>query len=387
MLWFGLNPRDSVLYGYLQTEASMTRPTTDRKPVIYLAGPITGCKPHEIHGWRDTLKTKYADKFGFLDPTRRIKQSKQVSPDAFARLIVEGDRQDIMQSDAVLAHFWKESIGTAMGVMAAYSYNKPVVVVLPDRNESAALRQNHTIRYYAHSIVRTTGEGMNSFQEFFAGAQAWKFLHENKSLPQELNETEILNRLKLFSMECGHDSISTPRRLLDRVLIQLQALRKATITEGDLNEVSFSVLQGENPCMAEKLQAFLKSRRNRRSPTPTPTAKVEAVLTSGDHKKSMWGDGCVRNLKEIPDKNGARALLRAIVVLDGVVEVHLGSFSGDNCRPANTHTLKVLGDNGQDIIFARIHGRGHYKNWQDITIRVSGVELPRVVASLKYTQF
>ncbi len=362
----------------------MTPMSSGRKPMIYLAGPITGCKDHQVHGWRDALIKGRSESYEFIDPTRRLKLQKHKSPEEYARLIVEGDRQDIMESDAVLAHLWKESIGTAMGIMAAYSYNKPVVVVLPESNESAALRQNHTIRFYARAIVKSLREGMEALDEIFAGATAWRFLHENRSFPEDLSETEILNRLKMISMSCGRDSISTPRRLLDRILVRIQALQRETITEKDLNDAAQAILEEEDPCMAVKMKEFLKSRRKKATLTPTPTAR-EVIVSGGDHQKSMWGDGQIRSLKDIPDKSGARALLRLVASVDGVEAIHLGAFDGDNCRPQNTHQLRVYSDNGQNVIFARIHGRGVYKHWQDCTITISGVDLTRFRQNLIQT--
>ena len=36
---------------------------------VYLAGPISGCNPVQVHLWRNTVKQEYAEDLDFIDPS------------------------------------------------------------------------------------------------------------------------------------------------------------------------------------------------------------------------------------------------------------------------------------------------------------------------------
>jgi hypothetical protein len=83
---------------------------------IYLAGPIAQCTPEEMHGWREEVKSELAGLYSFKDPTDRL--------NAPPNEIVEGDKKDIIESDIVLANYWKIGTGTAMEIMFTHMVDR-----------------------------------------------------------------------------------------------------------------------------------------------------------------------------------------------------------------------------------------------------------------------
>lgn len=90
---------------------------------IYLAGPINGCTDAEANDWRTAVKKIHPD---CLDPMARDYRGKEAES---VNAIVEGDKADIDQCDAVLVYFEKPSVGTAMEVLYAWERKTPVVVI------------------------------------------------------------------------------------------------------------------------------------------------------------------------------------------------------------------------------------------------------------------
>jgi nucleoside 2-deoxyribosyltransferase len=95
---------------------------------IYLSGRISGCTDIEARGWREEVKAEYGDQYEFLDPMDRDFRLIEHEP-GVAKIIVEGDKQDINASDVVLVYYVQPSVGTAMEVIFAWYLGKPVIIV------------------------------------------------------------------------------------------------------------------------------------------------------------------------------------------------------------------------------------------------------------------
>lgn len=91
---------------------------------IYLCGPINGRSDTDCMTWRDLVKRLWDGRC--LDPMRRDYRGREAE---FASEIVELDRKDIEDSDAVLVYFDRPSVGTSMEVFYAKQIGKPVVVI------------------------------------------------------------------------------------------------------------------------------------------------------------------------------------------------------------------------------------------------------------------
>jgi nucleoside 2-deoxyribosyltransferase len=122
---------------------------------IYLAGPIAGCTDEECKGWRDVVKSRLSDT---LDPMRRDYRGRE---DDCSCEIVEGDKADINQSDALLVNFPHPSTGTCMEIMYAYMNKKIIVTVVPEGSKLSPW-----LTYHSTKIFISFNEAINYLIDF-----------------------------------------------------------------------------------------------------------------------------------------------------------------------------------------------------------------------------
>ncbi len=104
-------------------------------PTVYLCGPINGCNDSEAHDWREDAKAKVGDMFQFLDPMRRDYRGREMEPHIVDE-IVDGDKQDLDNSNIILAFCPKPSVGTSMEILYFWERGGRVVIVHPNPNPS-----------------------------------------------------------------------------------------------------------------------------------------------------------------------------------------------------------------------------------------------------------
>lgn len=92
---------------------------------VYLAGPISGCTDDEAIGWRQQV-IAMAPSIEFFDPM--VRDYRGAEEQSFCE-IVEGDKADIDQCDAMLVYFERPSVGTSMEVLWAWIQEMPVIVI------------------------------------------------------------------------------------------------------------------------------------------------------------------------------------------------------------------------------------------------------------------
>ncbi len=116
---------------------------------IYLSGPMAGCTPEQMNGWRETVKDYFTSRPDLavqcIDPCHRI-----WSPGMDRAAIVEGDKADILSSHLVLAYPWKPGAGTAMEVLYAQAVaGRPVWLVCQDLSRLSPWFSYHADRLFA----------------------------------------------------------------------------------------------------------------------------------------------------------------------------------------------------------------------------------------------
>lgn len=126
---------------------------------VYLCGPINGCTDEGANGWRDFVINR-APQFEYLNPMRRDYRGKE---DYNFDEIVELDKIDIANSDALLVNYDKPSVGTSMEVYIAFTTGKLVVVVA--RLDAAI---SPWLRYHSHRIVRSLDEAIVNLTDLLA---------------------------------------------------------------------------------------------------------------------------------------------------------------------------------------------------------------------------
>lgn len=138
----------------------------DEKVVAYLAGPIKGCTDEEAHGWRDYIKERMKDDhIEFRNPM--LRDYRGYTEFTYEELvdIVEGDKDDIYQSDIVLVHLDRISTGTIMEIMFSAMIGRYIIIV--DRTEKDTL--SPWILYHANVIVKNIDDAISEVRNYING--------------------------------------------------------------------------------------------------------------------------------------------------------------------------------------------------------------------------
>lgn len=119
-----------------------------QKPLVYLAGPITGLSYKECVSWREDMTTSCSHAFDFLSPMRnkQFLQSKKTienTPDLEDHLetsqrgIFARDMTDVSRCDVLFVNLLntkKVSIGTIVEITTAYHQKTPIILVTDPDN-------------------------------------------------------------------------------------------------------------------------------------------------------------------------------------------------------------------------------------------------------------
>lgn len=137
---------------------------------VYLGGPINGATDEEASGWRDRFIFELGDEFEYRNPMERDYRGRE---DECVGEIVELDKEDIDQSDILLAYCWQVSVGTSMEVFYGWDLRFEgvakgpgpfVLLVIPE-----GTRISPWLRYHSDAIVSTLEEAKQVIRAYEAG--------------------------------------------------------------------------------------------------------------------------------------------------------------------------------------------------------------------------
>lgn len=128
--------------------------------IVYLAGPIFGATDAEANDWRD-IATQRLEEAGHatLNPMRHDYRGHE---NQYPVEIVNGDKDDIDGSDAVLAYCPKPSAGTSMEVLYCFDRHIPCVVVVPEALQLLGTRLSPWLVYHAREVHATLEAGLDA---------------------------------------------------------------------------------------------------------------------------------------------------------------------------------------------------------------------------------
>lgn len=127
-----------------------------KKKVVYLCGPINGCTDAEAKNWRECIKFLLGKSFETLDPMRRDYRGRELGPGVAAE-IVDGDLQDLRNSDIMVRYWPQPSDGSAMEQFYMYrDLGKIVVLIVPE-----GCKPSPWPMFHASVVVKTEAEAVD----------------------------------------------------------------------------------------------------------------------------------------------------------------------------------------------------------------------------------
>ncbi len=111
---------------------------------VYLCGPINGCTDSECKDWRAAAMAYFPNA---IDPMVRDYRGRE---DECVKEIVELDKLDVLNADAILVNYDRPSVGTSMEILYAWMHHKPIIVVVANDT-----RTSPWLRYHSTTIVHS----------------------------------------------------------------------------------------------------------------------------------------------------------------------------------------------------------------------------------------
>ena len=300
---------------------------------VYLAGPIRGCNDDQLRGWREQLKKEYDRDFEFIDPTGQLLRDGQASSYA----IVEADRNAIEDADGLLVNMWRESIGTAFGVIHARNVGRPVVVADPNH------LNNRVLAFYADAVVDSPRKAASLLRDILRAEGGWLVVKHRGRSEEPFERRKLVRSLRGACRDAGGDDIVVPQLVLPRVIESLQKNDRrlanrltaadldkavtAALHQLDRDDIHRQAVQG----VREEWQKLAEEGSGQVPIAGPETPQLGVVpLESSKSHSTLWGK-TVRQLSEIPSAH-ARKAFEDIYSVDGITRIVLRAHGHKGTR-------------------------------------------------------
>lgn len=303
------------------------------KPRIYLAGPISGCNDAQKHKWRDEIQRKYGKYLDFIDPTKMLGE--------FPYEAVKTDLRAIEEADGLLVNMWRESIGSAIGVVLAHRAAQPVVVVDPNRFG------NLILNFYADIVEDTPLKAANAMLKLLRSTD-WKVIKSGDRGDEPFDRRKLVASIRQACRAAKRDDLIVPRLVMQKVLEHLEKSDrklKKTIPTSDIYKAvttSLEELQTEPDYMDDVIGVLEKWRHQHKKkpssktlsqPHQTPlTPKIRVKISGTKSHGTIWGN-TVTKLSDIPSTD-AKKVFQLIAGILGITEITLRHFAHEGKKPA-----------------------------------------------------
>ena len=294
------------------------------KPSIYLAGPISGCNDAQKRKWRDEVKHKYGKSLNFIDPTDPT--TFIVTGDSYEA--VEADLRAIEEADGLLVNMWRESIGSAIGMVHAHREGRPVVVVNPNHLDSLILD------FYADIVEATPLKAANAMLKLLRSTD-WKVIKSGDRGDEAFDRRKLVASIRKTCRAAKRNDLVVPRLAMQKILEHLEKSDrklKKNLAAGDIDKAVMTSL-GEleaDPVYAEAvkgIKAEWQQRHKTRQRHPTiagSEGRGTVEISCGKSHATIWGKA-VRGLDDIPSTD-ARKVFQVIMDTSGITKITLGPF-------------------------------------------------------------
>ncbi len=289
---------------------------------IYLAGPISGCDPAQVHGWRHEVKQEYSEFLDFIDPAKSVLDQKTPYE------VVEAGLDAIEDADGLLVNMWRESIGTAIGVVHANRAGRPVVVADPNHLD------NQTLAFYADAVTVTPLSAAKVLLELLRAEANWSVLKSTEESTEPFDRRKLTAAIRAACRDAGRDGIVVPRLVLQPVIDRLAQAKKQLFTTSEIDEVVtivFARLEADptHESAVKGISEEWERHREEKHSTPMPPKPSSGVsqcgveISSGGKSHStIWGK-TVKSFKDIRSPE-ARDVFNIIRQIPGITRITLG---------------------------------------------------------------
>ena len=339
---------------------------------VYLAGPISGCSNDvQVHRWRNVVKAQYSKYFDFIDPA----ELPLLRPGATARQAVEEDLRAIKKADGLLVNMWRESIGSAIGMVHAHKEGRPVVVADPNN------LKNRTLEFYADAVEDTPLKAANTLLDLLRAEATWEVVKRG-SLREPFKRRKLVVSIRTACRRAKCDDIIVPRLALPEII---ERLKKSTqrirhsLTTSDINNAVVVTLEDleTDPVHAETVEGVLaewestvlnkkESFLKHRSSAAAPSSGIKVGVASSKSHATIWGKA-FKQLDDIPSKD-ARHVFQIISTTLGITRIDLGPFNSKDSR--RTCGAFVKSSPTPFLIEGRLYDKGKKGTMQTFRIHV-----------------
>ncbi len=335
-----------------------------RKFKVYLAGPISGCNRVQVRRWREEIEQKYDKDFECSDPSKYIYPNEIDSSEASSgekkttpSQIVEADLSLIGKADGLLANMWRESIGTAIGIVHANLAGKPVVVADPNHLGSK------TLAFYADRVEETPLKAATFLRKLLRTEAKWSVLKSSGRV-ESFNRRKLMDAIRSACRNAKCDDVVGPRLVSSKVIGRLQESSRSlkeqfpTTQLDDVIREALKELENDFKAIEGVLSTWERLREEEQigfplqSPSsaafqkPATQARVEISTGGRKNHATIWGKP-VNQLRDIPSAR-ARRVFEIIGETHGITRITLGpkgqgnKESRSSCK-ATVNTSKTLG--------------------------------------------
>jgi len=332
---------------------------------VYLAGPISGCNDSQKRKWRDEIKQQFEGKMEFIDPTETLKSTSYAA--------VSNDIESIEAADGLLVNMWRESIGSAIGIVHAHRNGRPVAVADPNH------MNNTTLKFYATVIEETPTDAAKVLLRILHANANWTVIKAGRRGDEEFNREKLVTSIRAACAR--RNSIVVPVLALPKIIERLtesdHKLGKQLPTKLINDAVLASLKELEKdaryaPAVKGVADAWQRRRDAKRaSPLGKPARKPpaepghEVIIASGKSHATIWGKA-VKGLGDIPSPD-ARSAFQAVWTVAGITRIALGQFSHKEER--STVGIWVGASKQSSVIEGKLYDKGEKGTIQTFQVR------------------
>ncbi len=357
------------------------KPKKQQKHTIYLAGPISGCNEKQIHAWRDKIKAHWLNEFNFLSPADNLIDKNNAESDSSYK-IIKSDLKAIESADAILANMWKESIGTAAGIILARKKGKPIVIIDPNHIQNSALA------FYSDGVYDDPTEAMEHLKIILNSQKKIISVKKQRGRPATpFNRGTLTNSIRKACQAAGRDDIIVPAQIVPMVLKKIigdntsitgiitTTMIKDTVwdvlVELESDPIRYNEFTGIRAAWAAYEQKYKKYTVKKIPEKPderlllSPVPFKIPIHTTKSHT-TIWAEK-VSKLEDIPKT--ARPLFKEISRVKGIDRIKLDIMSeGPKLEKC---CAEIKADKNPNIILGKCYDKGEKGNIQEFKIIIT----------------